>query len=301
MGVSAENAWTGLDVRTALTNPSTRPGLRLPGRVTLTAASTDVLVERIGLGLVTQVEPLDPSAPRRLVQFLTAPVAGPFRLPAGRCTSKAFALGLPWELPVTVFGGSPLMSTRMGLRTEVALGERLDQGPVVPVFVHPLPAQAKILGALDTLGFALRQVGLVQGRLPGVDQTLPFYQQIAYWAGPLYAGPMTELELTFVTNSAGIEVIFWVDRRLALSGVTHTSISRFRVWHSGAEGRDWVSLVDAWLRETINRHAATAAHAHWSARITESSHVSRPPDPPERPGIGLGGVAGGGSGGGDGT
>ncbi|SCL33321.1 Sporulation-control protein spo0M [Micromonospora pallida] len=303
-GVSPESGGTGLTVHTSVTNPSTRPGLRLPGRVTLTAASTDVPVGHIRLGLVSTVEPDDPGQPRRLVQFHQAAVAGGFVLPAGRRRSVAFALPLPWETPVNIFGGVPLLSLRMGLRTEVALDGLLDQGAMVPVFVHPLPSQQHVLAALDTLGFTLRQAGLQAGRLPGVTQTLPFHQRINYWVAPLYAGPVTELELIFVADRAALEVILWLDRRLSLAGVTHQSISRFKVWHVDAGQRDWVSLVDGWLRQAVNRHAEAAAHAYWSARITRSAHVSRPPDRPVAPGEGLGGTAGGpgiGGGSGDGT
>ncbi|MEU4781557.1 sporulation protein [Micromonospora sp. NPDC023633] len=304
-GVSPESGWTGLSVRTVLANPSTRPGLRLPGRVTVIAGSTDVPVLHVRLGLVTTAEPDDPDAPRRLVQFHQATVADGFVLRAGRGRSIPFEFPLPWETPVTVFGGVPLLSLRMGLRTEVAVEPRLDQGAMVPVFVHPLPTQAHVLAALDTLGFSMRQAGLVDGRLPGVAQTLPLHQRLGYWVAPLYAGPITELELIFIADPAGLEVILWMDRRLALAGITHQSISRFRVWHTGADQRDWVATVDAWLRAAINRHAAAAAHADWSATLSGSAHVSRPPDEPIHPGFGLGGTAGaagiGGSGGGDGT
>ncbi|WBB70317.1 sporulation protein [Micromonospora sp. WMMD812] len=303
-GVSPESGWTGLTVRTDLTNPSTRPGLPLPGRVTVTAGSVDVPVLHVRLGLVTTAEPDDPSAPRRLVQFHDAAVTGAFVLRAGRGRTVPFEFPMPWETPVTIFGGVPLLSLRMALRTEVAVEPRLDQGAMVPVFVHPLPAQAHVLAALDTLGFSIRQAGLVDARLPGVEQTLPLHQRLGFWVAPLYAGPITELEVIFVANSAGLEVIFWMDRRLALAGVTHQSISRFRIWHAGADQRDWVSTVDGWLRMAINRHAAAASHADWSAQISESAHVSRPPDEPVHPGFGLGGTAGSagvGGGGGDGT
>ncbi|PZF99432.1 sporulation protein [Micromonospora deserti] len=302
-GVSPESGWTGLTVHTSLANPSTRPGLRLPGRVTVTAGAVDVPVGHVRLGLVTTVEPDDPESPRRLVQFHQAPAAGGFVLRAGRARSIPFEFPLPWETPVTIFGGVPLLNLRMGLRTEVAVDPLLDQGAMVPVFVHPLPTQAHILAALDELGFRLRQAGLVDGRLPGVEQGLPLHQRFGYWVAPLYAGPITELELIFVANSAGLEVILWLDRRLSLAGITHQSISRFRVWHTGADQRDWIATVDAWLRAAINRHAAAAAHADWSATITESAHVSRPPDEPIHPGFGLGGTAGsaGIGGGGDGT
>ncbi|WP_229401195.1 sporulation protein [Micromonospora okii] len=305
-GVSPESGWTGLSVRTTLPNPSTRPGLRLPGRVTLRAGRDDVPIRHVRLGLVSQVEPEDPGVPRRLVQFHDVPVAGAFVVPAGRRRAVDFALPLPWETPVTMLGGVPLLSLRTGLRTEVAVDVDLDQGSMVPVFVHPLPTQQHVLAALDTLGFSPRHAGLVWGRLPGVEQALPLHQRLGWWVAPLYAGPITELEVIFVANAAGLEVILWADRRLSLAGVTHQSISRFRVWHAGADRADWVAVVDGWLRHAINRHAAAAAHSDWSAQVTESAHVSRPPDEPVRPGYGLGGTAGGsgiggGGGGGDGT
>ncbi|WBB72188.1 sporulation protein [Micromonospora sp. WMMD1128] len=304
-GVSRGGFWTGLSVSSTLSNPSTRPGLRLPGRVTLAAEGEDVPVRRIRLGLVAQVEPEDPGAPRRLVQYHHWTVAGRFVVPAGRRRAVDFAVPLPWETPVTVFGGVPLMTLRTGLRTEVSVDPDLDQGEMVPVLIHPLPTQQHLLAALGTLGFVMRQAGLQQGRLPVVEQTLPFQQRLGFWVAPLYAGPITELEVIMLTNSAGMEVLFWLDRRLALAGVTHQSISRFRVWHAGADRRDWVSTVDGWLRHAIDRHAAAAAHADWSATIRESAHVSRAPDQPVAPGYGLGGTAGsagvGGSGAGDGT
>ncbi|MEU3455450.1 sporulation protein [Micromonospora sp. NPDC006766] len=300
-GVSSESVWTGLSVHTTLPNPSTRPGLRLPGRVTLMAEGADVPVRHIRLGLVAQVEPEDPDSPRRLVQYHQVPIAGRFVVPAGRRRAVDFAFPLPWETPVTIFGGVPLMSLRTGLRTEVSVDPDLDQGAMVPVFVHPLPAQQHVLAALDTLGFVMRQAGLQQGRLPGVEQELPFHERLGYWVAPLYAGPITELEVIFVTNAAGLEVLLWADRRLSLAGVTHQSISRFRVRHT--DQRDWVATVDGWLRHAINRHAAAAAHADWSAMIQGSAHVSRPPDEPVAPGYGLGGTGGGPGvgGGGDGT
>ncbi|MFI6780925.1 sporulation protein [Micromonospora sp. NPDC050276] len=300
-GVSPESGKTGLSVQTTLPNPSARPGLRLPGRVTLAAGPDDVLVRHIRLGLVSTVEPDDPGAPRRLMQFYQLPIAGRFVVPAGRRRAVDFALPLPWETPVTTFGGVPLLSLRMGLRTEVSLDPDLDQGAMVPVFVHPIPTQQHVLAALDTLGFMIRQSGLLEGGLPGVEHTLPLHQRWGYWVGPLYAGPITELEVIFVTNSAGLEAILWMDRRLALAGITHQSISRFRIWHEDAGRRDWVATVDGWIRQAINRHAAAAAHADWSAQIAGSAHVSRHPDEPIRPGYGLGGTAGGAGSGGDGT
>ncbi|MGW4502735.1 sporulation protein, partial [Micromonospora sp. NPDC004336] len=70
-GVSPESGWTGLSVRTALANPSTRPGLRLPGRVTVVAGSVDVPVLHVRLGLVTTPQPDPPEAQMNITTHKT--------------------------------------------------------------------------------------------------------------------------------------------------------------------------------------------------------------------------------------
>lgn len=256
---------SGLAVQTGLANPSTRPGLRLPGRVTLTAGRHDVPIGHVVLGLVTRVEPASPDAPLALVEFARSAATGAFVLAAGERRTIGFAAPLPWETPVTVINGQALLNLAVGLRTEVAVGAELDRGDLHGIYVHPLPAQERILAAFATLGFALRQAGMQANQLPGVRHRLPFHQKIGFWAAPLYAGPIGEVEVTFVADAEGVEVILWLDRRLALAGAGHFSISRFRVGHdraAGPAGEDetaWVSLVDGWLRHALHRHAVAAS------------------------------------------
>ncbi|HEY0697318.1 MAG TPA: sporulation protein [Micromonospora sp.] len=294
-------------VRTVLPNPSTRPGLRLPGRVLISSGLADLPVAGLTVGLVTRVDPVDPQGQPGLVEFQRFPLTGGFVVPAGRRRAVHFAVPLPWETPVTVISGRPLLNLRTGLRTEAAVDPMTDRGELTPLYVHPLPAQAGILAAFDTLEFRLRQAGLQAGSLLGVAQTLPFHQRIGYWAAPLYAGPINEVEVTFVTNRYGVEVILTVDRRLALAGAGHFSLSRFRVWHACAEKTDWVRVVDGWIRQAIDRHADAASGYRTSTHLRESPQVSRPPehvapgrgDPDATAGGGSG--IGGGGGGGDGT
>jgi sporulation-control protein len=247
----------GLSVRTALTNPSTRPGLRLPGRITL-AAEVAVPVDLIRLGLVTRVEPADGAREYDLVEFHRSVVAGRLLVVPGPGRAVDFAYPVPWETPITVINGDCLLNLRMGLRTEVAIDPQVDRGGLATVHVHPLPVQAGILAAFTELGFTLRQVGLQAGRLPGVAQRLPFHQKIAFWAAPLYRGPFAELELTFLTDRYGVEVIFALDRRMALAGAGHLSFSRFRVAHTDA-GADWPAVLHRWVQHAVARHGYTAA------------------------------------------
>ncbi|ASW54114.1 sporulation protein [Plantactinospora sp. KBS50] len=275
-------AEAGLSVQTDLLNPSTRPGLRLPGRVSLAATLGALRVDRVLLGLVAKVE--DADGGQSLVEFHRAAVAGPFVLAAGERRVVPFSVQVPWETPLTVIADKAPLSLRMGLRTDVVVGVDAARDDLRPLFVHALPAQAGILDTLAGLGFELRQAALRAGRLPGVRQELGFHQVVGYWAAPMYAGPMNELEVTLLTDAYGVEAIFWLDRRLALSGGGHTSISRFRVNHAGADRVDWPKVLDGWLRRAIDRHASAASQYHAHPHLTESPQVSRPPDPIEQGG-----------------
>ena len=268
---------SGLTVRTELTNPSTRPGLVLPGRVTVGAGRSAATVDRLSLGLVTRVEPADGSAEYVLTEFFRVPAAGTFVLAPHERRGVDFRVPIPWETPVTVINGYGYLNLRMGLRAEVAVSPTLDRGDLHQVYVHPLPAQEGVLATLAELGFQLRQVGLLAGRLPGVDQRLPFHQRIAFWAAPLYGGPFSELEVTFVADPYGVEVLFTLDRRVALAGAGHFSVSRFRVQHAGAAELDWVDVVDGWLRYAVARHAATAAGYPVRTATRRRAGRSRPP------------------------
>ncbi|MFY1669280.1 sporulation protein [Plantactinospora sp. WMMB334] len=266
---------SGLTVRTVLTNPSTRPGLSLPGRLSITAGRSPVTVDRVTLGLVTRVEPAGGEVEYQPVEFHRVPAAGSFVLAPDERRILDFGVPVPWETPVTVVDGQCLLNLRMGLRAEVAVSPLLDRGDLRTVHVHPLPAQAGVLGALGELGFELRQVGLLAERLPGIDQKLPFHQKIAYWAAPLYGGPFSELEVSFFADPSRVEVLFALDRRVALAGAGHLSLSRFRVAHQGAAELDWITVVDNWLRYAVQRHSATAAG--YQVR------TERRPSPPPRP------------------
>jgi sporulation-control protein len=303
-GLDTSPGVPGLSVQTDLPNPSTRPGLRLPGRVTVTANLGEVRIDGVRLGLVGKVEGADGG--ESLVEFHRIPVAGPFLLAANERRVIPFAAPIPWETPLTVLAGVAPLALRLGLRTEVVVDSAVGRDDMRPLFVHPLPAHQGILGTLDGLGFQLRQAALRAGRLPRVRQGLSFHQMIGFWAAPLYAGPISELELTFVTDSSGLDVIFWVDRRLAMSGASHLSLSRFRVNHAGAERLDWAKVVDGWLRHVVDRHAYAASHYRTWQQLPESAHVSRPPEHLTGGGnsnftAGSGGSGGASGGGGDGT
>ena len=241
-------------VDTVLANPNTRPGLTLTGQVNLTGGSQAADLEHVAVALVTAVEVEHGGGEHRgVMEFHRMPVAGPMRLEPGQQHAIPFTLPVPWETPITDVYGQRLRGMTMGLRTEVAIARAVDKGDLDPVQVHPLPAQERILDAFARLGFRFIGADLEHGRIHGVNQTLPFYQEIEFYPAPQYAGAINQLELTFVTTPQQVQVVLEIDKRGGLFVEGRDAFGRFTVDHVGGEGVDWSAQLDSWLRQSIQR------------------------------------------------
>jgi sporulation-control protein len=241
----------GPSVDTVLANPNTRPGLSLDGQVQLLGGDHDVTVEQIVLGLVTRVESDHGDG---LVAFHRLPVAGMFLLRAGERRDLPFTFPVPWEAPVTDVYGGRLPGMVMGLRTEVFVAQSVDKGDLDEVAIHPLPAQERILDAFAALGFRFARADLEHGGIYGVRQELPFYQEIEFYPPPQYAGVFTEVEVTFVADPSGIEVILEFDKRGGFLTPGHDTYGRYRVSHAEADHQNLTATVESWLAEATGHY-----------------------------------------------
>jgi sporulation-control protein len=254
----------GPTVDTVLSNPNTRPGLAFDGEVNIVGGGHDVAIEHVALGLVTRVESEHGDG---FVEFHRLPVAGAFRLSKGERRDIPFSFLVPWETPITDVYGQRLHGMTMGLRTELAVAKAVDKGDLDEVAVHPLPAQEKILEAFAGLGFRFARADLEHGALYGVRQTLPFYQEIEFYPPAQHSGVVGEIELTFVADSSGLEVILEADKRSGRYS-SGDAIGRFQVGHDEAMRIDWPSEIDRWLAGLVQHghHGYSRAdhHAHSS-------------------------------------
>ncbi|WP_121396901.1 sporulation protein [Micromonospora sp. M71_S20] len=243
----------GPSVDTVLSNPSTRPGLMLGGQVNLTGGSHDVEIDHITVGLVTRVE-IDGAEEEydALVEFHRVQVAGGLHLREGQHLSLPLQVAMPWETPVTDLYGQHLHGMTMGLRTEVAIRGAVDKGDLDPVYVHPLPVQERILEAFGRLGFQFKGADLERGHISGLHQSLPFYQEVEYYAAPQYAHSVNEVELTFVANEHGVDVVLEFDKRGGLFTGGHDSYGRYQAAHADADRVDWAAQVDGWVRQALD-------------------------------------------------
>ncbi|MFE7273384.1 sporulation protein [Streptomyces sp. NPDC057623] len=260
----------GPTVDTVLEPGPVRPGGTLAGQVHLKGGGADFDVEHITLELVARVEAEhEEGESEGVVTFDRFTVAGGFRLAEGEERSVPFSVTLPWETPVTELYGQPL-GVVLGVRTELSVAGAKDKGDLDPLTVGPLPVQEAILEALGQLGFGFRSTDLEYGRIAGTGQQLPFYQEIEITPSPRYADQVNEIEVTFLANPAGLEVILEADKRGGLFSPGHDSLARFTVGHH--ESRDWNAEVDGWIRQLTEHRAALGSHAGYGPGQDDHHH-----------------------------
>jgi sporulation-control protein len=109
------------------------------------------------------------------------------------------------------------------------------------------------------------------GRLHGVPQQLPFYQEIEFFPPARQAGRLNQVELTFVATHADLHVVLEADKRGGLFRQGGDTFGRFHMPHEEAEKTDWAPIIDEWLTGAADRAphrnpAFGAGHGHHSGR-----------------------------------
>ncbi|MFF8393830.1 sporulation protein [Streptomyces sp. NPDC016172] len=248
----------GPTVDTVLDPGAARPGGALTGQVHLKGGDADFDIEHITLELVARVEAEHSEGESEgVVAFERFTVGGGFRLGAGQQHSVPFTVTLPWETPITELYGQGL-GIVLGVRTELAVAGAKDKGDLDQLNIAPLPAQEAILEALGQLGFGFKSADLEYGRIGGTGQQLPFYQEIELTPAPQYAHQVNEIEVTFLANPGGIEVVLEADKRGGFFSGGHDALTRFTVGHH--DTRDWNTEVDGWIRQLVEHRVSHSSH-----------------------------------------
>jgi sporulation-control protein len=244
----------GPSVETVLASPNCRPGGYLEGQVQVLGGDHSVEIEYVALGLTTRVEVETGDGEHTSNQeFHRQRLTGSFKLAAGARHDVPFRFDVPWETPITEVYGQRLHGMTMGLATELEVARAIDKGDLDEVAVHPLPAQERILDALLRLGFRFSRADVERGRVHGVQQSLPFYQEIEFYPPPQYASAINQLELTFLATPQVLQVVLEIDKRGGVFTEGHDAFGRFDVDHQSVDQTDWAAQLDGWLRQSAQR------------------------------------------------
>ena len=238
----------GPGVDTVLERSRVRPGDQVTGQVHVEGGDHDVDVEHIAVGLVTGVAAGD-------TEFCRAAVSGPLRLAAGERRSIPFSVDVPWETPVTSVDGRHLPGMTLGTRTELSVANAVGHTDLDPLHVTPLTSQERVLAAFARLGFVCAKGDVGQGRIQGLHQELPFFQELGFRPPETRAGTVGEVGLSFVADRHHLAVVLEADRRGAAFGEGGDDFGRWIFPHETAIRTDWEGLVDGWLAE-LPAHAS---------------------------------------------
>ncbi len=244
----------GPEVETTLHNPNVRPGDVLTGQIEIIGGEHESEITSVNVSLVTRIEvESGDSEYQKNQEFARVAAAGRFMLlPKARHTVQ-FSLQVPWETPLTHVYGHHLRGMTMGVTTELAVARAVDATDLDPIAVHPLPAQERLLEAFAQLGFRFRSADCEQGRIYGVNQTLPFYQEIEFLPPPQYARGINQLEVTFIAGPRSMDVVLELDKRGGLFTEGRDVFGHFTVDYATVGSTDWASQLDAWLRQSAQR------------------------------------------------
>ncbi|MFB4318179.1 sporulation protein [Actinomadura sp. 21ATH] len=244
----------GPQVETVLHSSSVKPGGTVTGEVTLIGGKHDSDIKGVYLALKTRVEVESGDSEHRTdLEYAKMPIAGSFELDDDARYSIPFEMPIPWEAPITHFYGRPLIGTTVGVATELEVARAVDATDLDPIQVHPLPAQERLLTAFANLGFRYHSADCEKGRIWGVKQQLPFYQEIEFYPPPQYSRGIKELEVTFVAGPSSMEVVLELDKRGGAFTEGHDSFSRFVVDYATVEQTDWEKQLDGFLQQAGKR------------------------------------------------
>ncbi|MCK9878365.1 sporulation protein [Frankia sp. Ag45/Mut15] len=218
------------EVDTVLDRPQAQPGTVVTGVTNIVGGKVEQEIEKVLVSLEATVEvERDDSTWYEQVTFGTQQVGGGFTVAPGQRIGGRFELAVPWQTPITTVGDWQLRGMKIGVRTKLAIPGAVDPGDLDPVEVHPLPIQEAVLAALGDLGFQFHSADVEKGRLHGSD--LPFYQEIELRPSGDYARRIRELEVTFLVDGAGTDVVLEADRRGGLLSSGGDELTRFRLSH----------------------------------------------------------------------
>ncbi|GEB53722.1 MULTISPECIES: sporulation protein [Streptomyces] len=239
----------GASVDTVLREPDAVPGGVLQGEVRIEAGSVAQEVQGLSVGLQARVEvETDDGELKQNIEFGRRQLGGAVTLEAGASHAVPFGLDVPWETPITTFLGQHLTGMQLGVTTELAIARAVDSTDLDPVSIHPLPAQQAILDAFGALGFRFKSADMEKGHIRGTRQQLPFYQEIEFFAPEQYRG-LNQVELSFVADARGMDVVLEMDKKPGLFTSGSDSYRAFPVDFATFEQTDWAGYINQWLSE----------------------------------------------------
>ncbi|MDR7302169.1 sporulation-control protein [Haloactinomyces albus] len=231
----------GAEVETELHTPGVQPGGVVQGVIRLRGGEVAQEIPGLFAELVTRVEhEAGDDEVEAMRGFHKVQVARDVALPPGQVVESPFSLPVPLETPVTHYRDRPLPGPVVSVRTTLEIKSAVDATDTDPIGVGALPAQHVLLEGIERLGFRLHRADVEAGRLGGTRQRLPFYQEIEF-AGSSRYPRLNQLEVSFVADEHGMDVVLEADKKAGLLSSGRDLINVVRVDYGTVHNLDWAA------------------------------------------------------------
>ncbi|NUS73031.1 MAG: sporulation protein [Corynebacteriales bacterium] len=229
----------GASVDTVLTGSDYQPGAIMSGEVHVETTRDAIVVGRVTLvGVITS-----PNSPHTH-EFGRFNVAHRFPVTRHDTVTHPLTFELPWETPLTSLPGLETSEVTVGVKTELAIDNGVDQTDLDPLSITPLPAQHGLLVGLSELNYRVEHNNINQGHLARTEQTLPFFQHLSFQ----HRASHKRLHIGCVATHDTLDVLLELGDGSGLTrggGSTH----QFRVRHDEAARVPWANELSRWLHE----------------------------------------------------
>jgi sporulation-control protein len=238
-----------------------RPGGTLHGEVILVGGQVEQEIESLSVTLLARVEEGSEGETTDL-PFQNVQLAGRELVRAGAQIKVPFEVQMPWETPVTTVFGKYLTGMAVGLQTNLNLARTVvDPQDVDAIPIEPVPAQHRILDAMSRIGFQFRDANLVKNRIDGVDQQLPFFQEINFTPSPAFASAFNEVAVSFLARPRDVQVVLDVQKKVrvlkggGLGSRAQSRLGSFNVEYAAMGRTNWEQQIEGWFREVAKPRA----------------------------------------------
>ncbi|MDS1031002.1 sporulation protein [Bacillota bacterium LX-D] len=239
-------------VDTYISNTRLRPEENLIGQVKIVGGNIAQQIAKIYLYLMTHYfrESNDTKIKENIIlaQF---ELTDSFLLNPKEKREIPFSFIIPKDTPVTIGNCSVWVHTGLDIKMGI------DPTDYDKLHILPHRYTEVILEALNNLGFILVQCENEYSRLPG--KRLPFVQEFEFKPGELFKGQLAELEVVFLPNQYGIELILEIDRSArSLKGLLLESLDLnerlIRIKIPDSELEKGSNFMADYLSKTISRY-----------------------------------------------
>lgn len=194
-------------VNTILEKNEFLPGEKVNGSVHVKGGNAEQHIRYIELLLETEYAIVkDDKKERKTVTIESRRVTEAFTISPGEERRFPFSFILPLDTPMT------MKETRVFLFTDLDIQGGIDKSDKDPIAVKPHPWIESVLEAMGDLGFRLQEADCEYA--PYFKRRVPFVQEFEFVpVSQKYRRLFDELELIFLLEDNGLDVIIEVDRR----------------------------------------------------------------------------------------